>query len=80
MYQLGRKLGQEIYRSVDGKKEWEWIYGNDGSSVYRQWWPTEKIKSESHWQGKICTGLAKQWDVDGKLISTVKFVNGESVP
>jgi hypothetical protein len=79
-YNLGEKKGREIYRSIDGKIQWEWIHQDDGKSLWKQWWPNGENKAESSWKNGRCEGVAKLWDINGELISEMKFVNGEVVP
>ena len=78
-YQLGEKIGREIYRSFDGKNQWEWIHQDNGNSQWKQWWTNGKNKAESYWRDGKCEGMAKRWDNDGKLISEVEFVKGARV-
>ena len=79
-YNLGKKSGREMYQSMDGKIQWEWIHQDNGTSYWKQWWPNGKSKAESSWKNGRCEGVTKLWDINGELISEVKFLNGEVVP
>ena len=75
-YKLGEKTGSEIYRSRDGKKLWQWEHNGDGSSVWTQYYPNGKKKSESTWKEHKCEGVATLWDNEGKVIKESKFKKG----
>lgn len=75
-YKLGRKVGTETYRGVDGKKLWDWQHNNDGSSVWRQYRPSGKKKAESTWKNFKCEGVSTLWDRNGEVISSTEFANG----
>lgn len=57
-YRLGRKVGEETYWSSDGEILWRWEHKNDGSSVWKQWWPNGQKKAESTWRNFKCEGRA----------------------
>lgn len=76
-YKLGRKVGNEIYWSRDGKKLWEWQHKEDGSSIWIQFWSNGQKKSESIWQDFKCHGIATCWDMTGNVISQVEFSDGK---
>lgn len=79
-YTLGRKVGVESYWSEEGKLLWSREYREDGTSLWRQWWPEGRLKSESAWMGFKAHGPAKLWDPAGKLIGEKKFADGKIVP
>ncbi len=81
-YKLGRKVGTETHWAADGTKKWQWSHNDDGTSVWRQWWPApihQNEKAESTWRDFKCHGTAKRWDSSGKLISQKTFVDGQMV-
>lgn len=89
-YSNGRKTGKEIFRAADGKIIWTWKHDlKNHRSVWAQYWPNEKKKSESQWNtrpeardlkrnffGLVADGPAKQWNEDGSLKISGAFVNG----
>ncbi|HEY1661614.1 MAG TPA: hypothetical protein VGI03_04285 [Verrucomicrobiae bacterium] len=90
VYVNGRKTGQEIYWSPDGKLIWRWDYDLAvHHAIWSQFWPNGKKKSESNWNiqsrardlarsffGYVAEGPAFRWDEDGKLVSAGNFTNG----
>ncbi|MHC4337571.1 MAG: hypothetical protein ACYSTG_06430, partial [Planctomycetota bacterium] len=76
-YNLGRKVGKEIYWAPDGTVKWEWEHRDDGTSVWTQWWSTGKKKAESTWRNFKCNGTARLWDPAGQLISKKNFADGK---
>lgn len=89
-YADGRKMGEEIFWSADGKKLWSWTSNlKKNTAVWTQFWLNGQKKSESHWNtkptardlnrsffGLVANGTAEQWSADGKLLHTYYFVNG----
>jgi len=78
-YQLGRKVGTESSWSREGKLVWAWEYRDGGNSIWRQWWPSGQMKSESGWRNFKANGPARLWDASGKLVSEVRFNMGKLV-
>ncbi len=76
-YQAGRKVGMETYWARDGKKIWAWRHGEDGKSVWIQWWANGEKMSEATWIDGKCEGVARRWNPSGQLISEVRFVEGK---
>ena len=72
----GEKTGSEIYWSRDGRKLWQWEHNDDGSSVWTQYWPNGKKKSESTWKDFRCEGIATLYENDGKVIKESTFKGG----
>jgi hypothetical protein len=89
-YASGRKTGAETFWSPDGKKLWSWEHDlKNNRSVWTQYWPNGKKKSESTWNtkpqardlkrsffGLIADGPAQQWSEDGTLKFSGTFSNG----
>jgi hypothetical protein len=89
-YASGRKTGTETYWSKDGQKVWVWEHDlKRNRSVWTQYWPKGKKKSESTWNtkpeardlkrsffGLVADGPAKQWSEDGALKFAGNFSNG----
>jgi antitoxin component YwqK of YwqJK toxin-antitoxin module len=78
-YRLGYKVGTESYWSRDGRLLWSWEYKNDGTSVWRQFWPDGRLKAESHWRNLKADGPARLWDSSGRLNSDKTFTAGKLV-
>jgi hypothetical protein len=89
-YASGRKIGAETFWSADGKKLWSWEHDlKNNRSVWTQYWPNGKKKSESTWNthpqardlkrsffGLVAEGPAKQWSEDGGITFSGVFSNG----
>jgi len=89
-YANGRKTGTETFWSADAKKLWSWKHDlKNNRSVWTQFWPNGKKKSESTWNthpqardlkrsffGLIAEGPAQQWTEDGTLKFSGRFSNG----
>jgi len=89
-YASGRKTGTETFWSADAKKLWNWKHDlKNNRSVWTQFWPNGKKKSESTWNthpqardlkrnffGLVAEGPAQQWTEDGALKFSGKFSNG----
>lgn len=58
---------------------WEWEHSEDGTSIWRQYWPNGQIKAESTWRNRRCVGVVRRWDREGRLLSEVEFRNGKMV-
>jgi len=78
-YDIGRKIGRETFWSPDGKKDWTWDCRENGTSVWTNWWPNGRKKTESTWYNFKCEGPATQWDKKGNTLHQVKFENGVSM-
>ncbi len=90
-YANGRKTGKETFWSPDGDKIWSWQrHLKDNTATWTQFWPDGKKKSESKWNtlpeardlkrnffGLVADGTAKQWNEDGSLKFSGKFMNGQ---
>jgi antitoxin component YwqK of YwqJK toxin-antitoxin module len=89
-YANGRKTGEEIFWSPDGKKVWTWQRDLKSSrATWTQYWSNGKRKSESAWNtnpeardlkrsfyGYVADGPARQWDNQGKLVASHEFKSG----
>jgi hypothetical protein len=89
-YASGRKTGTETYWSKDGQKVCVWEHDlKRNRSVWTQYWPNGKKKSESTWNtkpeardlkraffGLVADGLALQWNEEGTLLHAYYFSNG----
>jgi hypothetical protein len=89
-YASGRKTGTETFWSADAKKLWSWKHDlKNNRSVWTQFWPNGKKKSESTWNthpqardlkrnffGLVAEGPAQQWTEDGALKFSGRFSNG----
>jgi antitoxin component YwqK of YwqJK toxin-antitoxin module len=78
-YELGKKVGSEMYWRESGQKLWSWNNVQDGRSVWTHWWPNGEKKSESTWVNKKCEGVAKTWSPSGKLLNQFRFEEGVMV-
>jgi hypothetical protein len=77
-YAKGRKVATETYWSRDGKKKWTWTHNQDGSSMWTQYWPNGRKKTESTWKNFKCEGTSTVWDRNGEVISRNEFANGRN--
>ena len=89
-YASGRKTGTETFWSADAKKLWSWKHDlKNNRSVWTQFWPNGRKKSESTWNtkpeardlkrsffGLVAEGPAKQWNPDGGITFSGAFSNG----
>jgi len=89
-YANGRKTGEETFWSRDGKKLWVWERNlKTNRATWTSYWPNGQRKAESEWNlrpeardlkrnflGYVADGPAKQWDEQGKLVGSRRFVNG----
>lgn len=78
-YHLGGKTGEETLWRTDGTVEWQWEHRKDGVSVWTQFWPSGRKRSESQWRGKFADGVAVLWDADGQEMSRIQFSGGQAV-
>jgi antitoxin component YwqK of YwqJK toxin-antitoxin module len=76
-YRLGRKVGREAFWDRDGRKLWEWRHSADGRSVWTQFWPNGRKKTESTWRRFLCDGPAIRWDQSGAEVSRSDFGMGQ---
>ena len=76
-YSVGTKVGQETLWDREGRKRWNWEHHADGTSVWTQYWASGKLKARSSWQAFRAHGPAQRWDETGKLVSDVRFLNGQ---
>jgi len=76
VYDLGHKVGAEVYYDEHGAKKWAWDHGKDGKASWTQYWPNGDKRVESHWAGVKADGAAKRWDRSGHIISDVMFRAG----
>jgi hypothetical protein len=79
-FALGRKLGTETFRRLNGSKVWRWQHAADGTSHWTQWWPGGREKAASTWRNLHADGLASSWDGSGRQISSVNFRHGNIEP
>ena len=75
-YNKGRKIGIETYFDENRNKIWTWEYKKDGLSTWTKYWNNGRKKNQSFWKDKKCQGTASEWDINGKLIRQVGFLNG----
>jgi hypothetical protein len=76
LYDAGRKVGCEQYWDRDGKETWQWQHHLDGTSVWTQYWPNGRKKSESTWRSFRLDGVGRCRNRSGQLVSQIRFVNG----
>jgi antitoxin component YwqK of YwqJK toxin-antitoxin module len=57
-----------------------WEHREDGASVWTQWWPNGRKRSESTWRDGRCEGPASVWDRRGELVTAKTFSGGDIVP
>jgi hypothetical protein len=76
-YELGRKVGTETHWSPEGQTVWSWEHGEDGKSVWTQYWPNGEKKAESSWSNFMADGDARRWGPSGQLMSEVTFRRGQ---
>ncbi len=75
-YRLGKKVGEEVYWSMDGNKLWSWQHREDDTHIWTHYWKNGTKKSESFWQNHHAVGTATLWDRAGKQVKTCQFKNG----
>jgi len=89
-YVNGWKDGLETYWLADGRKVWDWSHDvQQHRSVWTQYWPDGRKKSESTWNtlptardlprtfpGWVADGPATLWNADGTVKFTGAFANG----
>jgi hypothetical protein len=89
-YVNGWKDGAETYWLADGRKVWAWAHDvQQHRSVWTQYWPDGRKKSESTWNtqpmardlsrtfpGLVADGPATLWNADGSVQFTGSFTNG----
>jgi len=89
-YASGRKTGEEIFWSPDGKKLWSWSHDlKNNRSVWTQYWPNGQKRIQSAWDtkpkardldrsffGLVADGSVQEWGEDGQLKHVGNFVNG----
>ena len=82
--------GTETFWSPDGNKRWSWSHNlKTNRSVWTQYWPNGKKKTESTWNTKpeahylkrsffgfVAEGPIHQWSEDGTLKYAGTFANG----
>ena len=89
-YANGRKTGKEVFWSREGNKAWTWqrnLKNNHG--IWTHYWPNGNRRIESVWNlmpkardlkrsfyGYVASGPSRQWDEQGNLVATHRFVNG----
>ena len=89
-YESGRKTGEEIFWSPDGKKLWTWQHDlKNNRAVWTQFWPNGQKKIQSTWNtkpqardldrtffGLVANGPVFQWDKNGEPSHAYNFTNG----
>jgi antitoxin component YwqK of YwqJK toxin-antitoxin module len=89
-YANGRKTGDEVFWSPDGKKVWTWLHDLKWNhAVWTLYWPNGKKKIQSLWNtkpeardlkrsffGLVADGPVKQWNEDGSLKFSGNFSDG----
>jgi hypothetical protein len=90
VYASGRKTGEETFWSPDGNKLWSWTHDlKNNTSVWVQYWPNGRHKSQSTWNtkpqardlsrsffGLVANGPSFQWDENGEPTHAFSFTNG----
>jgi antitoxin component YwqK of YwqJK toxin-antitoxin module len=89
-YSSGRKTGDEIFWSRDGKILWTWQHDlEDSRAVWTRYWTNGKKHFESNWNtrptardldrsffGLVADGQATEWNEDGRVVRECVFKNG----
>ncbi|MCB9210442.1 MAG: SUMF1/EgtB/PvdO family nonheme iron enzyme [Ignavibacteriales bacterium] len=75
-YNLGEKVGEEIYYSPEGNLIWKWNHKDDGTSIWTNYYSNGNKKTESIWRNKRAIGTATKWDENGDLLNQLEFKNG----
>jgi hypothetical protein len=78
-YELGRKVGKETAWRPNGSVEWSCEHDPTAGTLRIEYWPNGQKKSETTWENFHAKGLARLWDVTGKLVSEKKFERGKMV-
>jgi antitoxin component YwqK of YwqJK toxin-antitoxin module len=69
-------VGKETCWDAEGRVCWQWEHRGDGSSLWTQYWPDGRTRSQSVWRGHLAHGPAKLWDQTGSLVSQREFKDG----
>jgi hypothetical protein len=77
-YEAGQKIGEEKYFSEDENILWSWNHKKAGLSFWSQYYRNGNLKAVSFWKDGRLSGIAKIWDINGKLISETKFNDGKA--
>ncbi len=75
-WERGLKTGAETYRGDSGRVLWQREHRADGIAVWTHYWPNGRKRTESYWKNGRATGLAREWDAEGKLVAEIEFVDG----
>jgi hypothetical protein len=78
-YRLGAKIGVESYWSRDGMLLWSWEYREEGTAIWRRYWPGGALRSESSWKHFKAHGTAKLWSRSGEPLGEWTFSDGSLV-
>ena len=72
-YDRGRKSGLESFWGEDGRLRWTVDHRADGTSIWTQYWPNGKKRTESTWRDLRAEGIATAWDMTGKETARAAF-------
>lgn len=72
----GALEGMETYWNSDGSIKWTKEHTPYGITIWTNYWPGGKKKSQSTWWGLIAEGPAISWDKNGKVLHELSFENG----
>jgi len=72
-YHNGEIKGIESYWNREGNLLWTRDHTPYGTTVWTNFWPNGKKKTESTWWGLNANGPTTNWDKDGKVINSVIF-------
>lgn len=75
-FQLGRKVGREVFWAPDGRKVWVWYHRPEGPSTWIQYWPNGRERARSTWSGFFCDGPAELREPSGRLRMQGLFESG----
>jgi len=78
-YQNSRKSGDETYWFPNGRRKWNHLHNDDGTSTWTHWWSNGQIKATSTWRKLSCQGVATIYSAEGQIVKQVKFPGGEPV-
>jgi formylglycine-generating enzyme required for sulfatase activity len=79
IYNNGVLEGTETYWDNQGKIKWTREHTPYGISVWTNYWPNGRKRSESTWWGLTATGPATEWDSNGKVLRQILFDKGRRV-
>lgn len=71
--------GVETYWDSDGTIKWKRDHTPYGTSVWTNYWPNGKKRTESTWWGLTANGPATEWDNAGRVLHELLFEKGRLV-